>query len=117
MGRLIRHASPTALAVGALAVAMVQATFQALLVAAVGLPALQASGFFAAARAAITLPPVTMAAEIKHRSTRREATNPLAKNCGTRGWHRLRAAELDNRRQSWQDNSRYDVEVLDRGRQ
>jgi hypothetical protein len=116
-GRLIRHASMTALQVGALAVAMIETSFGALLVAAVGLAALLAPRLLAATRTAITLSPITVAAQIKHRTTRGEVTNPLAKNGGTGNRHRFRVATLDNRRRSWQDDSREHVEVLDRGRQ
>jgi hypothetical protein len=87
---------------------MVEAPLEAktLVIAAVGLTALAAAGFLAATRAAITLAAITVTAEIEHRTTGREATNALAKNRGTSGRHRFREAAVDNRRRSWQDDSR-----------
>jgi len=79
---------------------------EALVIAAVGLAALQTAGFFTTAEAAILLAPITTAAEIKHRPAGRKATYSLAKDCGTRRGHRFRAEALDNRRRSWQDDSR-----------
>jgi len=85
---------------------MVEAPIEAetLVIAAVGLTALQAAGFLAATEAAITLAAITMAAEIEE--TGRKAANPLTKNRGTSGRHRFREAAVDNRRRSWQDDSR-----------
>jgi len=87
---------------------MVAASIEAetLMIAAVGLPALQAAGFLAATGAAIMLAAVTVAAEIEDRTAGRKAANPLAKNRGTRDAHRFREAGLDNRHRSWQDDSR-----------
>jgi hypothetical protein len=88
-GRLIRHADFQAAAVGVLAVAMIEAPFETLLVTAVGLAALQAAGFFAATRTAITLATITMRAEIKHHAAGRKVTHALAKGCGTSNRHRF----------------------------
>jgi hypothetical protein len=85
---------------------MIQPPFDALLVAAVGLAALLPPGFLAATGTAIPLSPVTVAAQIKHHATRSEVANPLAKDRGTRARHRFRKEMLDNRRRSWQDDSR-----------
>ena len=114
-GRLIRHAGFQTLAVLSLPVAMIGASIGSLLVTAVGFPALEAAGFFTAPGTAITLPTITMTAEIKNRATRRKMTNPLTKNGLTREGHRHPEAELDNRRQSWQDDSHTDLEVLHLG--
>jgi hypothetical protein len=73
-GRSI-HPGFQAAAAGALAIAMIQTPFEALLVAAVGFAALQAARFFAAARSAITLATITMSAEIKHRAAGRKVTS------------------------------------------
>jgi hypothetical protein len=91
-----------------LALAVVEAplTAETLLIPAVGLAALEAAGFLAAMGTAITLAAVAMAAEIEHCPTRRKVTNALAENRGTSGQHRLREAAVDNRRRSWQDDSR-----------
>jgi hypothetical protein len=105
-GRLIRHAGAPTLAIGALAIAMVEAPFGTLLMAAVGFTALSAAGFLAATEAAITLATIAVRAEIEHRPTGRKVTNSLAKNRGTSGRHRFREAAVDNRRRSWQDDSR-----------
>jgi len=85
---------------------MILTPFGGLLMAAVRLAALQAEGFLTATDAAITLAAITMAAEIEHRPTGRKVTNPLAENRGTSGRHRFREAAVDNRRRSWQDDSR-----------
>jgi hypothetical protein len=81
-------------------------TAQTLMIAAVGLPALQTAGFLAAAGAAITLAAITVAAEIEDCTAGRKAANPLTKNRGTCGRHRFGEAAVDNRRRSWQDDSR-----------
>jgi hypothetical protein len=71
---------------------MIGASVGILLVATVRLAALQAQGFLAATGAAITLAAITVTAEIKDGATGREVTNALAKNRGTSGRHRFRAA-------------------------
>jgi hypothetical protein len=87
---------------------MVEAPIQAetLLIAAVRLAALETAGFFPAMGTAITLAAVTVGAEIKHRAAGRKVTHALANNSGTSNWHRFREGPLDNRRRSWQDDSR-----------
>ena len=87
---------------------MVEAPIEAetLLIAAVGLAALETAGFFPAMGTAISLAAVTVAAEIEPRPARRKVTNALAENRGTIGRHRFREAAVDNRRRSWQDDSR-----------
>jgi hypothetical protein len=115
---LIRHANlGLAPPVFALTIAMIEASFGTLLVAAIGLPPLLATRFLAATWAAISLPAITMTAQVKNRVTRRKATYPLTKNGLTMDGHRFPEAELDNRRQSWQDDSHCNLEVLDLGRQ
>jgi len=78
--RLIRHARPQAAAVGTLPIPMIKPPFGALLMAAVGFATLQAAGFFTAAGTAITLSPITVAAEIEHRPAGREVTHALTKD-------------------------------------
>jgi hypothetical protein len=87
---------------------MVESPLEAetLLIAAVGLTALPAAGFLAATEAAITLAAVTVTAEIKNRTAGRKVTHALAKDRGTSNGHRFREGALDNRRRSWQDDSR-----------
>jgi hypothetical protein len=87
---------------------MIEAPLQAeaLLIAAVSLAALETAGFFSAMGTAITLAAVTARAEIKHRATGRKVAHALAKNSGTSNRHRFRERALDNRRRSWQDDSR-----------
>jgi len=117
-GRVIRHAGALTLAVCALVVAMILPPPGGLLMAAVGLTALQAAGLFAAMRSAITLATITMTAEIEHRATGREMTHALTKDCGTGRWHRFCPGGLDNRRRSWQDDSRERTwRSFDRGHQ
>jgi hypothetical protein len=87
---------------------MVAAPLQAetLLIAAVSLAALETAGFIPAMGTAITLAAVTARAEIKPRPTGRKVRHALAKNRGTSNRHRFRERALDNRRRSWQDDSR-----------
>jgi len=87
---------------------MIEAPLQAetLLIAAVSLTALLARGFFPATGTAITLTTITMRTEIKYRTAGRKVTHALAKNRGPSNRHRLREGALDNRRRSWQDDSR-----------
>jgi hypothetical protein len=91
---------------------MVEAPFRTLLVTAVGLAALQTAGFFTATWAAITLATITVTTQIKHRAAGRKLTDALAKGGATSDRHRFREEALDNRRRSWQDDSRQHLEVL-----
>jgi len=95
-----------AAAVGALAIPMIETPFHTLLVTAVGFAALPATGFITAAGTAITLATITVRAEIKHRAAARKVAHALAKDGGTSSRHRFRMEALDNRRRSWQDDSR-----------
>jgi len=79
---------------------------ETLLIAAVGLAALSATGFVTATGTAITLAAITVRTEIKHRAAGRKVTHALAKDGGTSNRHRYREEALDNRRRSWQDDSR-----------
>jgi hypothetical protein len=85
---------------------MIGASVGILLVATVRLAALLAEGFLAAVGAAITLAAITVTAEIEHLATGRKVANALAENRGTSRRHRFREAAVDNRRRSWQDDSR-----------
>src|SRR6266700_3562752 len=105
-GRFIRHAGFQAAPVLSLAVAVIGASVGILLVTTIGLAALEAESFLAATGTAITLAAVTMAAEIKNRAAGRKVTQALAKDRGTCNRHRFREGALDNRRRSWQDDSR-----------
>jgi hypothetical protein len=105
-GRLIRHAGFQAAALGGLAVAMIEASFGTVLVTAVGFAALQPARFFPATGTAITLAAVTVMAQIKHRAAGRKVTHTLAKDGGTSNRRRFREGALDNRRRSWQHDSR-----------
>jgi hypothetical protein len=79
---------------------------ETLVIAAVSLAALETAGFIPAMGTAITLAAVTVRTEIKHRATGRKVTHALAKNSRTSNRHRFRERALDNRRRSWQDDSR-----------
>jgi hypothetical protein len=81
---------------------MVETPFlaEALFIAAVGLAALPAAGFFTTAWAAVLLAPITMRAKVKYRPAGRKATHPLTKDCRTRDRHRFCKGALDNRRRS-----------------
>jgi hypothetical protein len=104
---LIRHAGALTLAVLALAVAMIRATFGGLLMSAVGFPALETAGFFTTSGAAVLLTPITVRTEIEHRPGERKATHALTKDCRTRDRHRFGEGALDNRRRSCKDDSRW----------
>jgi hypothetical protein len=88
---LICHASLQALAVFALTLAVVEASLEAetLVIAVVGLAALETAGFLAATQAAVTLAAVTVTAEIKYRAAGRKVTHPLAKDLATSHRHRF----------------------------
>ena len=76
---MIRHAGFQALAVIALAVTMIETPFKTLLMAAVGLAALQAKGFLPATGGTVALATIAVAAEIEHRPTGRKTADPLRK--------------------------------------
>jgi len=82
MGTLIRHARPAGLAVSIfpLPVPMVQSSFRAPLVAAVGRASLLDPGFSAASGAAIALSAITVLADPEHRVASNAAANPLPEN-------------------------------------
>jgi hypothetical protein len=77
---LIRHAGTLSLSVFALAVTMIRTSLGTLLMAAVGLAALQAARFFTTSRAAILLASITVTAEVKHRPAGREVAHALTKD-------------------------------------
>jgi hypothetical protein len=76
-----------------------------LLMAAIGLAALQAASFFPAAGAAITLAAITVAADIEYPAAESKVTNDLVKDGGAGRRHCFRKGTLDNRRRSCQDGS------------
>ena len=96
------------MAIFTLTLAMVETPFQTetLFIAAVGLAALEAAGFFTTSWAAVLLTPITVRAEVKHRPAGRKATHTLTKDCGTSNRHRFDEGALDNRHRSWRDDSR-----------
>src|SRR5262249_29610868 len=115
-GTLIRHARlPEPIAISPLAVPMIEAPFETLLVAAIGRAALLATGLLAASHTAIALPAITMRAQIENCEAGGQPTNPLPENSSAGSRHRSPGAELDNRHPSWQDDSRVALEVLDTG--
>jgi|SRR5215471_7252600 len=105
-GRFIRHASFPALTVLTLTVAVIVAPLGRLLVAAVGLAALEAKGLLPAAGTAITLAAVTATAEIKRRTAGSPVAHALAKERKMRNQHRVGEETLDSWRRSCQDDSR-----------
>jgi len=86
------------LAILTLTVAMILTSFAGLLMAAVGLAALQAKSFLPATGGAVALATIAVAAEIEHRSTGRKPADPLAEDRGTSNTHRFGKAAVDNRR-------------------
>ena len=99
MGTLIRHARPPA-PVLPLAVAMIEPSFGATLVAAVGAAALPAPGFGAASGTAIALSAIAVSADPEHRVA--SNAGPLTKDCLAMKIHARRQAGLDNGDRSWQ---------------
>ena len=97
---MIRHARldlPAPAPVIALAVAMIEPSFGALLVAAVGAPSLADPGMFAAWSAAVALPAIAVRADEEHGVTLAAEANSLpeyrfAMNCR----HASSRAGLDN---------------------
>lgn len=78
---LIRHTVRTAAApVGALAVAMIQPAFRALLMPAIGRPALPPARFLATAHAAVAVAAVAVYANPEHRPAARITANSMPKN-------------------------------------
>jgi len=107
---LIRHAGLAAPAlqastVQALAVTMVETSFETLLMTTVGFAALQPPGLLPAMRAAITLAAIAVAAKIEHPATGWIGTKTLAEDRRTGNGQRFPKGPLDNRRRSWQDDS------------
>ena len=90
MGTLIRHARPAGLAVSILPlpVTMVQPSFRASLVAAIGAAPLLDPGLLAASCAAIALSAITMLADPEHREASTAAANPLPENHFAMSRHR-----------------------------
>ena len=79
---------------------MIGAAFGTLLVTAVSFAALETEGFLATTGAAIALPAVAVATQIKHRTAGRKVAETLAKEFGAGKGHRLGEGALDNRRRS-----------------
>jgi hypothetical protein len=111
MGTLIRHARPAGLAVSILPlpVTMVQPSFRASLVAAVGAASLLEPRFTAASGAAIALSAITMLADPEHREASTAAANPLPENHFAMSRHRRPQAGLDNGNRSWQLGTSFDA--------
>lgn len=84
------------MAVLALAVAMIEASFRALLVAAVGLAALMNACLLAAGQAAIALPAITARAQTENGVAFAAQANPQPENNLTIVGHARRRAQLDN---------------------
>jgi hypothetical protein len=99
LGTLIRHARPPT-PVFPLTVAMIEPSFRAPLVAAVGAAALPATGFGAASGTAVALSAIAVPADPEQRV----ATNasPLTKDRLAMKIHARRQAGLDNGDRSWQ---------------
>ena len=108
MGTLIRHARP-AVPVLPLPVAMVEPSFRAPLVAAIGAAALSETGFGAARGAAIALSAITVPADPEHRVASNAEANPLTENHLAMKSHVRSHAGLDNGNGSWQVRTIFDV--------
>ena len=113
MGRLIRHARPTApFAVGALPVPMIEPAFGTTLVPAVGGTALLAPGFGAASRTAIALPSIAVRTNPEHRLAPLAAANALPENHFSMNRHPPTQADFDNGNGSCQGRTSFDGGLL-----
>lgn len=102
-GTLIRHANLcSALPIGTLAIAMVVSPFWTLLVSTVGQAPLLPTGVLSTHRAAVVLPPVTVAADPEDPATATGTTNSLTENNLGSDRHPRPKARLDNGHRSWQ---------------
>jgi hypothetical protein len=106
LGTLIRHACPAA-PVFPLAIAMIEPSFRAPLVAAVGAASLPATGFGAARGTAIAVAAITVDADPELRSA--SDASPLTKDRLAMKIHARRQAGLDNGDRSWQVRTSFDV--------
>jgi hypothetical protein len=109
MGRLIRHAGPTApLPVRALPIPMIEPAFRTPLVPAVGGTALLAPGNRATRRTAIALPPIAMLTNPEHRLASLAAANSLPENYFSMNRHLHKQADFDNGNGSCQGRTSFD---------
>ena len=111
MGTLIRHARPASppISIFALPVAMVESSFQAPLVAAVGAAPLLQSRLSTASGAAVALSAIAVLADPEHRVASSAAANPLPENYFAVGRHPCPHAGLDNGNRSWQVRTSFDA--------
>jgi hypothetical protein len=114
LGTLIRHAGLSA-PIFPLAVAMIEPSFRAPLVAAVGAASLPAPGFCPANGTAIALSSVAVPADPEHHPA--SNTGPLTKDRLAMKIHARRQAVLDNGDRSWQVRTSFDVWLPAEGRQ
>jgi hypothetical protein len=111
MGTLIRHARSRELAMSIvpLPVAMVQTTFRAALVTAVGTALLLDPGLSAATGTAIALSAVAVLADPEHLVAIATTANALPENHFAMSRHRCPPAGLDNGNRSWQVRTSFDA--------
>lgn len=102
-GTLIRHAALcSALPICTLAIAMVVSSFRTLLVSTISEASLLPTGLLSTHRAAVVLPPVTVAADPEDPATATGTTNSLTENNLASDRHPRPKARLDNGHRSWQ---------------
>ena len=107
---MIRHARPRlATPIFPLPVAMVQPSFRAPLVTAVGAASLLEPGLGTARRAAIALPAITVLTDPEHRVASTAGANPLPENHVARNGHAHPRTGLDNGKQSCQVRTSFDA--------
>ena len=110
MGNLIRHAFPRLPApILPLPVAVIQPSFRASLVSAVGAAPLLEPGLHAASRVAIALSAITVTADPEHRVASNAAANPLPENHFAMSRHPCPQTGLDNGNHSWQVRTSFDA--------
>ena len=88
---------------------MVQPSFRAPLVAAVGTAPLLESGLGAAGQAAIALSTITVLTDPEHRVASTAVANPLTENYFAMNRHARPQTGLDNGSRSWQVRTSFDA--------
>jgi|SRR5690242_18432359 len=111
MGTLIRHArsAGSALPILPLPIAMIESSFRAPLMAAVGPASLLESGLSTAGTTAIAVSAITVLADPEHRVAFTTAANPLPKNHFAMSRHPCARVGLDNGNRSWQVRTSFDA--------
>ena len=109
MGTLIRHAGRPASPILALSVAMIQLSFRAALMTAVGCAALSPPGRCTTGRAAVSLPAVTVRTNEEQHGATGAQTKSRPQNCLAMQSHAPGAVALTMASPSWEVKTSFDV--------